>query len=184
MRMTWIGVTLLILVSNVNATEAVNCEVGSQYTVLSYADGYKPDESSLLVQSQSSARFYVGFALSEKVAVVPAFNLIGIGDLFLGSVGCQLQYYSLGYAKSGVFMLGLVNVVFSNAHSAAPGSVGLGVGYQHRFESNFVFRISAAIKGVPSAAESRGTDSPRPFDFDSLGGEINTSLGYAFGISQ
>lgn len=110
--------------------------------------------------------------------------MIGIGDLYLGSVGSQLQYYSLGYAKSGVFVLGLVDLVFSNAHSAAPGSIGFGVGYQHRLESNFVFRISAAIAGVPYESESRGSGSPRPFDVDTIGGQINTSLGDTLNMFQ
>ena len=73
---------------------------------------------------------------------------------------------------------------FSNAHSVTPGSVGFGVGYQHRLESNFVFRISTAITGVPSEPESRGSGSPHPFDVDALGGQINTSLGYTFDISR
>ena len=112
MRVLLLCMIPLVLVNNVSATEAGKWEVGSQYAVLSYADLAKPSEDSLLVQSQSSGKFYFGFTLSEKVFITPAFSLIGIGNLYLGSVGFQLQYYSLGYAKSGVFVLGLVDVVF------------------------------------------------------------------------
>lgn len=184
MRVLLLCMILLVLANKVSAMEDVNWEVGSQYDVLSYADLASPDEDSLLVQSQSAGKFYFGFTLSEKVFVTPALSLVGIGDLYLGLVGFQLQYYSLGYAKSGVFVLGLFDVVLSNANINALSSVGVGVGYQHRFESNFVFRISAAITGVPTGAEARGTGSPRPFDVDNIGGQINTSLGYTFDISR
>lgn len=184
MRVFWICVTLLLFVSDINAMEDINWEVGSQYAVLSYADLAKPSADGLLVQSQSSGKFYFGFTLSEKMFVTPTFSLTGIGDLYLGSIGFQLQYYSLGYAKSGVFVLGLVDAVFSNAYSAAPGSFGFGVGYQHRLESNFVFRISAAITPVLSEPESRGAGSPRPFEVDGVGGQVHTSLGYTFNTSQ
>ena len=80
--------------------------------------------------------------------------------------------------------MGLVDVVFFSTDSVAPGAVGIGVGYQRRLESNFVFRISAAITGVPSQPEGSGSGYPRPFDVDALGGQINTSHGYRFDTSQ
>ena len=180
-RVLWICVTLLILVYNVDTTEAVNWEVGSRYAMLSYTNRAEPFEASLIVQSQSRARFYFGFPLSDAVIVLPSFSLVGIGEDFTGEVSFQLQHHAHGYATSGVFVLGLVDVSFSSHDSVSPGgAVGIGVGYQQRLESSFVFRIGTMMAVVSSQSDSRGSSSP--FDVNAFESRIYTSLGYTFNM--
>ena len=183
MRALWICVTLLILVYNVDTTEAVDWEVGSEYTVLSYTNRAGPFEPSLYVQSQSGANFYFGFTLSDTLIAFPDFTLSRSGERYSSAVGWQLQYHPRGYATSGVFVLGLVSAAFSNAASSSVGgAVGIGVGYQQRLKSNFVFRISTSITAISAQYDSRGSSSP--FDIDMLLGRIYTSFGYTFNMSD
>ncbi len=186
MRVLWICVTLLILVYNVDTTEAVNWEIGSQYTLLSYINTATLFGEILSAQSYTPAHFYFGFTLSDKVIVLPSFNLGRFGGRLAGAVSFLPQYHPLGYTTSGVFVSGVVSTALSSYDSPTLGVVGVGLGYQWRLKSNFVFRIRTSI-GVRSSqfeseSESGGSGSPRFFDPDAFVGDISTSFGYTFNL--
>ena len=182
--------------NNVYEAEAVNWEVGSQYDVLTYTNSAGPFEPSLYMRSHPSAQFYFGFTLSDAVIVRPAFHLAKIDEEFAGLVGLRLQYHPRGYATSGVFVSGIVIAAFSSSdnptlhadsptlHSDSPTlhTVGVGLGYQRRLKSNFVFRIGTSIVAVSS--QFGGRSSLRLYDADGFMGGIYTSLGYTFNMSD
>ena len=79
---------------------------------------------------------------------------------------------------------GVVSAAFSSDDSLTLYAVGVGIGYQWRLKSNFVFRIGITIRQRSSQFESDGSDSPRLFDADAFVGHISTSFGYTFNMSD
>ena len=188
LRALLFAIILLILMNNVDTTEAVNWEIGSQYTLLSYVNTATLFGEILSAQSHTPAHFYFGFTLSDKVIVLPSLNLGRFGGRLASTVSFLPQYHPLGYTTSGVFVSGVVSAAFSSYDSPTLGVLGVGLGYQWRLKSNFVFRIRTSI-GVrslqyESESESGGSGSPRFFDPDAFVGDISTSLGYTFNMSD
>ena len=184
MRLLLFGVIVLILMNNVYEAEAVNWEVGSQYILLAYAQSGTLFGEILRAQSQARAQFYLGFTLSDTVIVLPSFDLARFGGQLAGTVSFKPQYHPFGYTRSGVFVSSFVSAAFSSSDSTTLGAVGVGLGYQWRLKSNFVFRISTSAGVVSSQSENGDSASLYHDDADTFLGQIYTSLGYTFNMSD